>query len=159
MTLPSRVGTKRCVFPAVTTTLCNGTWSGTSYTGLNLTKIQSNILLILIEDVVQWSKNYKLHNWRWFNTTSLFPAFCRYMFQRPLSPSSALLQLSESSTGLQMSVFNGFMFIKEVWPRVQVVGGGQCSSKGLLVRVMYNGGFCPWNLQGSCEGLTRTSKE
>ena len=41
-----------------------------------------------------------------------FQPFCRYMFQRPLSPSSALLQLSDSSIGLQMSVFNAFMYFE-----------------------------------------------
>ena len=69
--------------------------------------------IILVEDVVQWSKNlsYSIDGGL-ILTTSLFPTFCRYMFQRPLSPSSALLQLSDSSTGLQMSVFNGFMYFE-----------------------------------------------
>ena len=35
------------------------------------------------------------------------------MFQGPLSPSSALLQLLHSSTGLQMSLFNSFMNFEE----------------------------------------------
>ena len=34
------------------------------------------------------------------------------MFQRPLSPTSALLQQLGSSTGLQMSFFTGFMYFE-----------------------------------------------
>ena len=48
----------------------------------------------------------------YYSLLHYFQPFCRYMFQRPLSPSSALLQLSGSSTGLQTFVFNGFMYFE-----------------------------------------------
>ena len=41
-------------------------------------------------------------------TTSLFSLFAVTCFRDLLSPSSALLQLSGSFIGLQMSLFNGF---------------------------------------------------
>ena len=45
-------------------------------------------------------------------TASFFPALLQYMFQRSLSPSSAWLKLVGSSTGFQMSLFNGFMYFE-----------------------------------------------
>ena len=55
----------------------------------------------------------------------------------------------QPSNKLNMSFLQLFNTIKYTVP---------AKNDALYIPYEENGGFCPWNLQGSCEGLTRTSK-
>ena len=71
-------------------------------------------MTILVEDVVQWSKNFKLHNWWWFTThnfiiSSLFAGTCFRNLCLHLQPySNCQIPLLVS----RCQLFNGFMYFE-----------------------------------------------